>query len=43
MIAAEKIPYSSSITLLQFFIIILIWSLVVIATKILIDYSKTFC
>ena len=34
--------YNSSITLLQFFIIILIWSLVVIATKILIDYSKTF-
>ena len=34
--------YNSSITLLQFLIIILIWSLVVIATKILIDYSKTF-
>ena len=34
--------YNSSITLLQFFIIVLIWSLVVIATKILIDYSKTF-
>ena len=34
--------YNSSITLLQFLIIILIWSLVVIATKILIDYSKIF-
>lgn len=34
--------YNSSITLLQFLIIILIWSLAVIATKILIDYSKTF-
>ncbi|OFQ23166.1 DUF421 domain-containing protein [Schaalia meyeri] len=34
--------YNSSITLLQFLIIILIWSLVVVATKILIDTSKTF-
>ena len=34
--------YKSSITLLQFLIIILIWSLVVIATKLLIDYSKIF-
>ena len=34
--------YNSSVTVLQFLIIILIWSLVVIATKILIDTSKTF-
>ena len=34
--------YNSSVTVLQFLIIILIWSLVVIATKILIDSSKTF-
>ena len=34
--------YNSSVTVLQFLIIILIWSLVVIATKILIDSSKAF-
>ena len=34
--------YNSSITVLQFLIIILIWSLVVIATKVLIDTSKVF-
>ena len=34
--------YNSSISVLQFLVIILIWSLVVIATKILIDTSKTF-
>lgn len=34
--------YNSSITVLQFLIIILIWSLVVIATKVLIDTSKIF-
>lgn len=34
--------YNSSVTVLQFLIIILIWSLVVIATKILIDSSKIF-
>ncbi len=34
--------YNLSVTVLQFLIIILIWSLVVIATKILIDSSKTF-
>lgn len=34
--------YNSSITVLQFLLIILIWSLVVIVTKILIDTSKSF-
>ena len=34
--------YNSSITVLQFLLIILIWSLVVIVTKVLIDTSKTF-
>ena len=34
--------YNSSITVLQFLIIILIWSLVVIATKVLINTSKVF-
>ena len=34
--------YNSSVTVLQFLIIILIWSLVVIVTQILIDTSKTF-
>ena len=34
--------YNSSISVLQFLLIILIWSLVVIVTKILIDTSRTF-
>lgn len=38
----EPVIYNSSVTVLQFLIIILIWSLVVIATKILIDSSKAF-